>query len=84
LFNATIADNIRYGANFREVTDDKFEMVAKCANAHDFITDLPQVKRIALYCVLHSYFRAMIQKLNPKTVTYQDDRNNVWPLLELL
>ena len=47
LFNATIADNIRYGANLREVTDEEVEMAAKCANAHDFITDLPQVKRTA-------------------------------------
>ena len=43
LFDATIADNIRYGANFREVTNEEVEIAAKCANAHDFIIDLPQV-----------------------------------------
>ncbi|XP_065903358.1 ATP-dependent translocase ABCB1-like isoform X2 [Dysidea avara] len=42
LFDATIADNIRYGANFREVTDKEVEMAAKGANVHDFITSLPQ------------------------------------------
>ena len=43
LFDATIADNIRYGANFREVTDEEVEMAAKSANIHNFITSLPQV-----------------------------------------
>ena len=43
LFNATIADNIRYGASHKEVTDEEIEMAAKCANIHDFITGLPQV-----------------------------------------
>jgi len=47
LFDATIADNIRYGANFREVTNEEVEMTAKYANVHDFIMDFPQVKRIA-------------------------------------
>ncbi|XP_065884220.1 ATP-dependent translocase ABCB1-like [Dysidea avara] len=42
LFDATIADNIRYGANFREVTDEEVEMVAKSANIHYFIMGLPQ------------------------------------------
>lgn len=40
LFNASIADNIRYGsanASFEEV-----EKAAKAANAHEFIMDLPQ------------------------------------------
>ena len=43
LFNTTIADNIRYGANFREVTDNEVEAAAKSANIHSFIMGLPQV-----------------------------------------
>ena len=43
LFDTSIADNIRYGANFREVTDEEVEMAAKSANIHDFIISLPQV-----------------------------------------
>ena len=43
LFNATIADNIRYGANFREVTDEEVEMAAQSANIHNFIMTLPEV-----------------------------------------
>ena len=51
LFDATIADNICYGANFREVTDKEVEMAAKGANAHDFITSLPQVNNLfSIYC----------------------------------
>ncbi|XP_065884365.1 ATP-dependent translocase ABCB1-like isoform X2 [Dysidea avara] len=42
LFHASIADNIRYGANFREVTDEEVQEAAKCANVHDFIMGLPQ------------------------------------------
>ena len=48
LFDATIADNIRYGANFREVSDEEVEMAAKSANIHNFIITLPQVAYIFL------------------------------------
>ena len=43
LFDMTIADNIRYGANFKEVTSEEVEQAAKSANIHDFIMSLPQV-----------------------------------------
>ena len=43
LFNTTIADNIRYGANFREVTDSEVKAAAKAANIHNFIMGLPEV-----------------------------------------
>ena len=43
LFDATIADNIRYGANYREVSDKEVEQAAKSANIHNFIMTLPQV-----------------------------------------
>ena len=43
LFDMSIADNIRYGANFREVTDEEVQEAAKSANIHNFIVTLPQV-----------------------------------------
>ena len=43
LFDMSIADNIRYGANFREVTDEEIQDAAKSANIHDTIISLPQV-----------------------------------------
>ena len=43
LFDCSIADNIRYGDNFRKVSDQEVEAAAKSANIHSFITSLPQV-----------------------------------------
>ena len=43
LFDATIGDNIRFGANFRDVSDEEVVTAAKTADVHDFIMSLPQV-----------------------------------------
>ena len=43
LFDASIADNIRFGANFREVSDEEVITAAKAANIHNFIETLPEV-----------------------------------------
>ena len=43
LFNTSIADNIRYGALFREVTDEEIVEMARACNIHDFIQSLPKV-----------------------------------------
>ena len=43
LFDASIADNIRYGANFRDVSDEEVIEAAKAANIHSFVESLPQV-----------------------------------------
>ena len=43
LFDASIAENIRYGALFRKVSDEEVEEAAKAANIHDFILGLPMV-----------------------------------------
>lgn len=45
LFDASIAENIRYGALYREVTDQEVIDAAKSANIHSFIESLPQVSR---------------------------------------
>ena len=52
LFDLTIAENIRYGANFKEVTDEEIQQAAKSANIHDFIMSLPQVSS---YCLRNSF-----------------------------
>ena len=44
LFDCSIADNIRYGANFREVSQDEVIQAAKDANIHNFISSLPKVR----------------------------------------
>ena len=46
LFDASIAENIRYGALFREVSDEEVIEAAKSANIHNFIESLPQVIRL--------------------------------------
>ena len=45
LFDATIAENIRYGALYRQVSDQEVIEAAKSANIHTFIESLPQVSR---------------------------------------
>ena len=44
LFNTTIAENIRYGANFRKVSDEEVIEAASAANIHNFIESLPLVR----------------------------------------
>ena len=43
LFDASIADNIRYGDLSRDIIDNEIVKVAKDCNMHDFIQSLPQV-----------------------------------------
>ena len=51
LFDVSIAENIRYGALFREVSDEEVIEVAKAANIHSFIESLPEVISIScLWC----------------------------------
>ena len=51
LFDVSIADNIRYGALYREVSDEEVIEVAKAANIHSFIESLPEVFSIScLWC----------------------------------
>ena len=46
MFNTSIAENIRYGANFREVSDDEMIAAAQAANIHDFIKTLSEVDTV--------------------------------------
>lgn len=43
LFNVSIRDNIAYGDNNRQVTQDEIETAAKMANIHQLIISLPKV-----------------------------------------
>lgn len=43
LFGCSIAENIAYGDNSREVSFDEICEVAKAANIHSFIESLPEV-----------------------------------------
>lgn len=43
LFDCTIAENIQYGDNSREVTQAEIEEASRNANIHDFILGLPEV-----------------------------------------
>ena len=44
LFGGSIAENIAYGDNTREVSKDEIEAAAKAANIHSFINSLPMVR----------------------------------------
>ena len=48
LFDTSIADNIRYGALFRVVSDEEIVEVAKLCNIHEFIQSLPQVHNVQI------------------------------------
>ena len=43
LFDMSVADNIRYGANYTDISDDEVHNAAKLANIHEFISSLPKV-----------------------------------------
>jgi ABC-type multidrug transport system fused ATPase/permease subunit len=43
LFDCSIAENIAYGDNSREVTMDEIVAAARKANIHNFIQELPEV-----------------------------------------
>ena len=67
LFDTTIAENIRYGANFREVSDEEVVEAAKAANIHSFIESLPQVSPpppLSLYLSLSLSFRPLTLSLS--------------------
>ena len=50
LFDTTVAENIRYGANFREVSDEEVVEAAKAANIHSFVESLPSVSVCVCVC----------------------------------
>ena len=65
LFDTSIADNIRYGANFRDVSDEEVIEAAKAANIHNFIQTLPQVCS-RCFVLFFICFRVMLLMLDLK------------------
>ena len=51
LFNCSIAENIAYGDNSREVSMDEITDAARQANIHNFIVSLPQVIVCRSVCI---------------------------------
>ena len=60
LFDTSIAENIRYGANFREVSDEEVVEAAKAANIHTFIDSLPQVSIARPVAALKRYIASQL------------------------
>jgi ABC-type multidrug transport system fused ATPase/permease subunit len=57
LFAVSIAENIAYGDNSRQVPMDDVIEAAKAANIHSFITSLPEVSRYgSLVCRFQMIF----------------------------
>ena len=52
LFGCSIAENIAYGDNSREVSKDDIQAAAKAANIHSFINSLPMVRLVARHLKL--------------------------------
>ena len=49
LFDASLAENIRYGDNSRKATMDEVVEAAKRANIHSFIASLPLVSSLTTF-----------------------------------
>ena len=81
LFDTSITENIRYGANFREVSDEEVIAAARAANIHDFIeTTLgPKVNYINTVFVLYYnlYFRVTTPMLVLRVPSLVEGRSNV-------
>lgn len=60
LFDCSIADNIRYGNNTREISMEKVIEAAKKAQLHDFVISLPEVS-ISIFLTLWQYY-SVLQK----------------------
>lgn len=73
LFDSSIAENIAYGDNSRDVPMNEIIEAAKSANIHNFIITLPQVGIQAI--IIHLQLYAIISgcTCNQCTVFYVND-----------
>ena len=53
LFDSTIKENIKYGDNSREISDDEIIQAARSANIHNFISVVYQLAMWEKKVVLH-------------------------------
>ena len=56
LFDASLAENIRYGDNSRKATMDEVVEAAKRANIHSFIASLPLVSSLTTFEIKSVYW----------------------------
>lgn len=84
LFDRTIAENIAYGDNTREINMEEIISAAKQANVHNFIVNLPSVcsfvyikSQFPLIFSIFSFPRDTIQVLEAMELSYLVDKNNV-------
>ena len=56
LFNLSIRDNIAYGDNSREVTQEEIEKAARMANIHELIIALPNVNHFSINSFYYVFF----------------------------
>lgn len=70
LFDCTLAENIAYGDNSRDVSMDEIEAAAKAANIHNFIDGLPQVMSLGGF---YSTFRV---KMRLKVLLQECSKSN--------
>lgn len=79
LFDRTIAENIAYGANHRNVTTEAIIEASKSANIHNFVTTLPQVSQssLILFWFLDEllFIRATKREWVPKEHNYPEGKN---------
>jgi len=61
LFDASIAENIAYGDNSRQVTMPEIVDAARMANIHDFVTNLPQVFGLIVDLLTHFSVRRLFR-----------------------
>jgi len=56
LFNLSIRDNIAYGDNSRQVSQQEIEDAARKANIHSLVTSLPQVRKFFTFNMLIFFY----------------------------
>ncbi|VDM84193.1 unnamed protein product [Strongylus vulgaris] len=79
LFNYSIRENIAYGSE--NSTIEQIEEAAKLANAHDFITKLPEVCTAYIFEILLGKHCETLRAITPLLVKREEccleDKNNV-------
>jgi ATP-binding cassette, subfamily B (MDR/TAP), member 1 len=90
LFNNTVYNNVAFGlvgSEHENAPEEKKRALVKeaciAANAHDFVSKLPQVRVFVtiIYDGTNHWIRDMIRRLVTELVFYLVDKNNVLPLL---
>lgn len=81
LFNNTILNNIKFG--MKNATDENVFEAAKIANAHEFITNLPEVRIIIIVSIYYDFNRDTKLKLERKRRDCPEGKSNELLLREV-